>query len=494
MRAVWKVTIQPPNLDATEELGDFVGTEYIAASKYHKKRWNFETRGGGGGVRETAGLRATELDVSKRVISIVVEQSDRKVHMAKITMFDHDHYLADTLETGLLVTVSGGWDEEGSEGRLFEGLIHVVSPVFKSGNRSTITLTCLEKMIVLAAVEVDLAKVKEPSLVPGTGDYFDHTNLGKEDGDDGDSPEDKDVEKASAEAGGYADIIIATARRNGLQCNLSDITLTEPYPTNKINSPKQTAKATDLAHLYKLAKDLYAAMWVDEDNRLKFSSLTSIYDTKKPELTFVFRDVGSEEDGPWLRRISADASIFDTANTKRVYVESAAVNKGRPRKKAKVEAETGVILAEDITGAPTVTDDGREIIAYKVNSEMLAALDATERDKIGDVFTLQATVGGTIDWDTTQQYLLPITLEHVPESQEVDGTDKVKVQKADPRELNIGVDMECTAGYWGIRPITMATVHGLGTKYSGTYYIAQVSHMLSNAGYKCSVKALKIGV
>lgn len=458
MKAYWQVLIQAPNLDATEQLAPRINTSYADASKFYKPQFFFDVKQTGFSL----GMGEKEYDVSQRVRDIVVEQSDRKADMAKIVMADHDHYLADNLETGLLVTVIGGWDKKDSYGVLFEGLIHTVTPSYRSGQRSTMTITCLEKMIVMGVDEVDMVNVTEAG------------------------EEDEDSEESSAETGSYADIIIATARRNGLQCDKEDVTLVPPFPRNQIKSPEQTAKATDLAHLFKLAKALYAAMWVEGD-RLKFSSLTKIYDDHKPELTFVYRDISNNDT---LSIGATNDDLFETASTKKVFIEEASVNKGRPRKKVKVAAADNRVAGLDVKGAPKKDKDGNEIYYIpdyaKIHDQSLSS------DRVDELRELFYNASGTLEWATTKQWLVAVKIEHVEESKTVEGTNKIEVA-ADARELNIGVDMKCTAGYWGARPVTMAKVRGLGKKYSGLYYIAEVSHDLSAAGYKCSVKALKIG-
>jgi hypothetical protein len=472
MRAYWKVFIQPPGNVASSGVNEFVGLSYVEAEKYLKPRVWFSAkksiRPRFQAVPTVISVPNNEYDFTKMVTKIDIEQSDRKADVCKISMYDPHNIFANMLETGLLVTVIGGWEKEESYGTLFEGIIHQVQPTFKAGQNSTLDLICLSDMVIMGLEEVDTPMINESGEADDTGEGME--------------------EASNPEQGSYPEIIKAIAKRNHLKCDDSDIMLVPPFPKNTTKSPKQGPKQTDLARLFELADELYAAVWLEGD-RLKFASLTKIFDTFKSEMTFVFRDIDNGTDD--FRGIHD--SIFESAATKLIYVNNASVSSGRPRKKVKVEADSGKISSVDVHGAPTKTKEGFEIVGWRPDEKKLAALSIEQQDELRAYVSPGNISAGRVEWDKIKEYVVAIVIEHKPESQTVLGTNKEK-PKVDERILNIGVAMDIPAGYWKLRPISVADIAGLGQKFSGRYYVSTVTHNISQTGYSCRVEGLKVGV
>lgn len=455
--------IQPPGNRADQALGSFVGRPFTKdVQKYLKPSPWFKIKDLPEGSNQPI-FPPSEYDFSALVSTVEVEMSDRKADMCTISISDPKNIYANLFEPGLLVTVMGGWDTENGFGVLFEGIIHEVTPSFRTGSRSTVKLACLEDMIVMGAVEVDSPMV-----------------------DEGGDEDDEDMEEADPEQGSYIDMIKAIATRNGLQCDDSDIMLVAPFPKNKPGSPSQGPKMTDLARMFSLAEECYAATWLEGD-RLKFASLTKILDTFKPEFRFFFRDLGADTAPELLNHVEG---LFTAANTKLVAIEAASITNGRPRKSVHVADDTGMVSSEDIKGAPTVGKEGQEIVGYRPDEVKLAALSVEDQDRLRAYVSPSNISAGRVEWDKIKEFVIAIVVTHKSESKAVLEANKA-ILKADERFLNQGVDMQIPVGVWALRPIQVAEVSGLGQKYSGFYYLATVTHSFSTKGYNCRVEGLR---
>ena len=462
MRAVWQFIIKQPK-DAPD-MGELVGKKYVDVVKLYNKSFSWSDplppeTGYPCDAFDAKPAQIAELDFSHVVTKIDVEKTDRKADMCTVILFDPKNIFANILDTGLQVKVTGGWSNEDGAGVLFEGIIHEVRSQFKSGNRSTCTIICLEDMIMLGGVEED-----DPMISAG--------------GDE-DAP---DAPDSDPEQGTYPEIIMKIAQRHPpLKCDeAADIKLTSAIPKNTKESPNQGAKQTDLARLYELAEQCYAAVYV-ENGHLKFYTLTHIFDTFKPICDFLFRDTSSSV-APGFTN-----DVFAASKTRQVYVEDVTITNGRPRKKIKIEAGELVIKVVDKTSSP----DNPATFFYRPDSEKLEKLSVEDQNFWHNYFSPTNIKAKLVTWENVKKFCIRVDVEGKPESEsEVKGSNKEKLV-SDDRVLNTGVQLNLPIGWWKLRPIQVATVLGLGGKYSGLYYLSTVSHSLSAQGYSCKVSGFR---
>lgn len=468
----WKVLIQPPPNSAVRDLPkSLVNKTEAQVKKYLKKRPWIQLRQASAFSqhRGTPAYANKDYDFSLAVSQINIIKTENKADICTLVIPDPYMIFGDLFETGLLVTIDAGWNYASQQGNIFEGIIHEVRPLFRSGRQSVVTVVCMADMIVMGKEEQDVPMMSVD---------------GEEETDDPD--------QADPEVGDFKGIIKEIAKRNGFKCEDENIKLTPPFPKNTAGSPTQGPKMTDLQRLGELADQCYASFWI-EDDVLWFASLTHIFDNLKPEYRFYFQEI----DRPVLEVQFKDDLKSDASNGT-ALVDEVSVTKGRPRK----SVETAAIIDNDpaVSGLTFIQADqvhGRppdsDIIGYKLDSDKIEKLrkeNPVEYDRLYDY--VSPFNDNEIKWERIQEYFIEVRRSEHKSQSEVKDPGKAAL-KADDRALNEGIELNCPFGSWRVRPITTCLLKGLGSRYDGKYYIAEVNHLLTAGSYTTKIAAQRVG-
>lgn len=459
MQPRWQVLIQPPSFSPGRTFpNSLVGQVETSIDKYLSRKWvrpSLPNEAQNPSGYFTPGSTVPEYDFSKVVSTISISLSDRKADMCLLEIPDPLMVYSFLFEPGLFVTVLAGWDSPGEFGIVFEGIIHKVKPHFVAGRKSTVTLTCMEDMIIMGKEERDTPMRAEA------------------------------VEEGNPEDGGWEDTLLMIAERHGFEMSREDIHLPTPKPKNLPKSPTQGPKISDLQRLYQMAETCYGAFWL-EGSKLKFATYTHILDIMEPRFKFLFREIG--HDFPSAEGLRE--RIFLGGKFMHFLTDDVEVTKGKGKKKVESGSDP-----EDVTSSFGViqTDhgDGRGTIAYNYHPERLA--DFAERDPEGFTilqnFLADSSWAKPEVWERIKEFFSEVKRENKPSS---DVRDPGKAEmKEDDRVLNEGITIKCPVGSWVIQPVSTCILEGINP-LNDKFYISDVEHRITKGKFETVLQAFRL--
>jgi phage protein D len=339
---------------------------------------------------------------------IVVEEADTRAGLATLTATDSFLVLADVLHEGLTVEIDLGWDD--AHAVVFRGPVVGVRGAYPAGGRPAVEVQAADGLVRLG-------------LRPRTKAWW-NTTVGQ--------------------------VVRDTAVANGL---LPGEIAPDPDPVLEEKQPRRQTEETDLAFLFRLARDYDCKLSVDPGgpvDKLNFVATAKLLSADPAEETLAF-NVNVEE-------FAAAADAFAAAARARVVSTDPATG-------ARVEVLKELASAGDATWTP----DPDRVAGTGVGADRLASLLAKGAAKRAALTEAWREPGRAVGAAARP------------------AGDSAGAVGDRARRLGQSAHGRARGSVW-FRPRRVVQVTGFGGRWSGVWYFARVRHEIDvpRRGYTCS--------